>query len=190
LPFLYYNSSSLFYFYAHIFRVGKVFSAGDYLPRLFSSSSSSREQARVAAHASEMSEKLPPPTSNGEESPADLSEKPIIPARSSIDTITDSETARENARHGNPNGFVRTSSGVDVKAAEEEFAHLQRELSGISQISRKLSRSQSRQSKAGKGGEKDVERVGTSESTTEGEQFDLEHTLRGNHTVSFVRHFN
>jgi len=128
-----------------------------------------------------MSEKLPP--SSHTESPADFSEKPIENTRSSIDTITDSETARENIRNGNanPNGFVRTTSGVNVKAAEEEFAHLQRELSGISQTSRRLSRAQS---KVNGKGEKDVERVGTSESTTEGEQFDLEHTLRGNHTVS------
>jgi hypothetical protein len=110
-------------------------------------------------------------------------EKPeSAPARSSVDTITDSEAARENSRHANPNGFARTSSGVDVKAAEEEFAHLQRELSGISQSGR-LSRSQS---KGGKGGQKDVEK-GTSESTTEAEPFDLEHTLRGNHTVSVAR---
>ncbi|KAN0117756.1 ABC-2 type transporter domain containing protein [Hyaloscypha variabilis] len=131
-----------------------------------------------------MSEK-PPISHPLPESPADFSEKPVAHprTRSSIDTVTDSETARENARNGNgnPNGFVRTTSGVDVKAAEEEFAHLQRELSGISQTSRRLSRSQSKAN--GKGGEKDVERVGTSETTTEGEQFDLEHTLRGNHTA-------
>ena len=135
-----------------------------------------------------MSEKPPIPA----ESPADFSEKPAENARNSMDTITDSETARDNIRNGsaNPNGFVRTSSEVDVKAAEEEFAHLQRELSGISQLSRRLSRSQSKGKGNGKG-EKDVERVGTSESTTtEGEQFDLEHTLRGNRTVSFVLNFS
>jgi len=125
-------------------------------------------------------------TSTNEKSHAELSEKPIVPPpRSSIDTITDSETARENARNGNPNGFARTTSGVDVKAAEEEFAHLQRELSGISQTSRRLSRSQSKGQKR----EKDAEKVAASENTTEGEQFDLEHTLRGNHTVSFVQDF-
>jgi hypothetical protein len=123
-----------------------------------------------------MSEKL----SQHEDSPIEKS--PIVPARSSIDTITDSEAARENARSANPNGFVRTTSGVDVKAAEEEFAHLQRELSGISQTSRRLSRNQSKV----KGGEDDVEKVGTSEGTTEAEAFDLEHTLRGNHTVSIL----
>ena len=112
-----------------------------------------------------------------------IEKSPIAPACSSTDTITDSETARENARHANPNGFARTISGVDVKAAEEQFAHLQRELSGISQTSRRLSRSQSR-SKGRRAGEKDVEKVGSSESVTDEEPFDLEHTLRGNHTVS------
>ena len=127
-----------------------------------------------------------------EESPKALEESPISPAtntaRTSVDTVTDSETARENARNRNHNGFARTTSGVNVKAAEEEFATLQRELSGISQTSRQLSRtksSASRVSRHRKGlGEKDVERVGTSDESTEGEQFDLEHTLRGNHTVS------
>jgi ATP-binding cassette subfamily G (WHITE) protein 2 (SNQ2) len=51
-------------------------------------------------------------------------------------------------------------------------------LSGISQHSRHLSRTQSRQSKKGFG-EKDVERATSSEETEE-EPFDLESTLRGN----------
>jgi len=119
-----------------------------------------------------------------EESPKALEESPISPtARTSIDTITDAETQRENARHGNPNGFSRADTGVDVKAAEAEFATLQRELSGISHMSRKISRTQSKQHKSAH--EKDVEKVATSEEdSTEDEQFDLEHTLRGNHTVS------
>jgi hypothetical protein len=123
-----------------------------------------------------------------EESPKALEESPIAPAtntaRTSIDTIADSEAARENARNSNPNGFVRTTSGVDVKAAEAEFADLQRELSGISQMSRRLSRTQSRQKKGV--AEKDVEKTASSDSATDGEQFDLEHTLRGNHTVSIL----
>lgn len=123
-----------------------------------------------------------------EESPKALEESPIAPAtntaRTSIDTIADSEAARENARNSNPNGFVRTTSGVDVKAAEAEFADLQRELSGISQTSRRLSRTQSRQKK--EIAEKDVEKTASSDSTTEAEPFDLEHTLRGNHTVSIL----
>jgi hypothetical protein len=120
-----------------------------------------------------------------EESPKALEESPIAPAtntaRTSIDTIADSEAARENARRKNPNGFVRADSGVNVKAAEAEFATLQRELSGISQTSRRLERNKSRQ----KGiSESDVEKTASSDDTTEEEPFDLESTLRGNHTVS------
>lgn len=100
-------------------------------------------------------------------------------ARNSIDTVADQETRRENARQNNPNGFARTNSGIDVAVAEEQFATLKRELTGISQASRQLSREQSRASKH-KGGEKDIEN-GPSES--EGEQFDLESTLHGNHAA-------
>lgn len=99
--------------------------------------------------------------------------------RTSAETVADAEAQRENARHNNPNGFVQPETGVDVKAAEAEFATLQRELSGISQTSRRLSRTQSKQSKH-KGTVGDVEKAVTSESSSEGEQFDLESTLRGN----------
>ena len=99
-----------------------------------------------------------------------------------IDTISDPEIQRENARNGNPNGFARTRSGIDVKAAEEEFATLQRELSGISQNSRRLSKIHSKNKVVT---EKDVEKTASSEETrSEEELFDLETTLRGNHTVS------
>ncbi|KUJ20599.1 uncharacterized protein LY89DRAFT_579567 [Mollisia scopiformis] len=100
-------------------------------------------------------------------------------ARTSIDTATDTESIRENVRHANPNGFSSTSQGVNIKAAEAEFATLQRELSGISQASRKLSRTQSRKVAS----EKDVEKTASDGSTTEEEPFDLEHVLRGNHTA-------
>ncbi|TVY28686.1 ABC transporter G family member [Lachnellula hyalina] len=121
------------------------------------------------------------------EAPRALVESPNAPAsayttaRTSADTVADPEVQRENARHNNPNGFTRTESGVDVKSAEAEFATLQRELTGISQTSRHLSRTHSRQSQASKTkGSGDVEKVATSESNSEGEQFDLEGTLRGN----------
>lgn len=109
-------------------------------------------------------------------------------ARTSIDTATDPEAQRENVRHANPNGFSSTNPGVNVKAAEAEFATLQRELSGISQTSRRLSRTQSRQSKKG-ANEKDVEKHTSEDSTTDDEAFDLESTLRGNHNVSH-QHWN
>ncbi|KAH6719285.1 ABC-2 type transporter-domain-containing protein [Leptodontidium sp. MPI-SDFR-AT-0119] len=121
-----------------------------------------------------------------EQSPKALEESPIDnsnnTARTSIDTATDPEVQRENVRHANPNGFSSTTSGIDVKAAEAEFATLQRELSGISQTSRRLSRTQSRQSKKG-ASEKDVEQLASEDSTTDDEAFDLESTLRGNHNA-------
>ncbi|KAF7877508.1 hypothetical protein EAF04_001185 [Stromatinia cepivora] len=88
------------------------------------------------------------------------------------ESIEDTETQRENVRNANPCGFVSTSQGIDIKTAEAEFAQLQRELSGISNKSKALSRKRSKIA-----GEKDVEKAGESE---EAEQFDLENTLRGN----------
>lgn len=122
-------------------------------------------------------------------SPKALEESPIDPipntARTSISTIADAEAEREKARHGNPNGFSRTENGIDVKAAEEEFATLQRELTGISQASKRLEKIQSRASGKGKGlGEKDVEKVASSDSGSSNVPFDLESTLRGNQNVS------
>ncbi|TEY32131.1 hypothetical protein BOTCAL_0755g00010 [Botryotinia calthae] len=92
-------------------------------------------------------------------------------------SIEDPETQRENVRNANPNGFVSTNQGIDVKNAESEFAQLQRELSGISTKSKALSRTQSRVKTAD---EKDVEKSAESIAETEGEHFNLENTLRGN----------
>lgn len=127
-------------------------------------------------------------------SPKALEESTISHApnttRTSIDTVSeDLERERENARHGNPNGFSRTESGVNVKEAEAQFATLQRELSGISQTSRRLSKTNSRASARKNVSEKDVEKTASSDSTTE-EPFDLESTLRGNHSVSNFRTWN
>ncbi|EDO02007.1 hypothetical protein SS1G_04483 [Sclerotinia sclerotiorum 1980 UF-70] len=59
------------------------------------------------------------------------------------ESIEDAETHRENVRNANPNGFVSTNQGIDVKTAEAEFAQLQRELTGISSKSKALSRTKS-----------------------------------------------
>ena len=105
-------------------------------------------------------------------------------ARNSIDTIStvqdsaDPEKLRENVRRENPNGFSRTESGINVTASEAEFATLQWQLSGISQTSRRIARSKSRES-ARKGKGVDVEKAATSESSSDDEVFDLESTLRG-----------
>ncbi|OWP03796.1 hypothetical protein B2J93_2641 [Marssonina coronariae] len=113
-----------------------------------------------------------------------LEETPSEPsnntARTSTDTAVNPEVQRENARRANPNGFASTSTGVNVKGAEAEFATLQRELSGISQSSRRLSRTQSKRSKKVVD-EKDVEKQASEDLSTEEEQFDLEATLHGNH---------
>ncbi|KAI9650107.1 ATP-binding cassette transporter snq2 [Ciborinia camelliae] len=89
----------------------------------------------------------------------------------------DAEIQRENTRNANPNGFVSTTQGIDIKAAEAEFAELQRQLTGISNKSKALSKTRSKSNTAG---EKDVEKEAGSLSETETEQFDLENTLRGN----------
>lgn len=73
--------------------------------------------------------------------------------------------------------------GVNVHNAEKEFAELQRQLTGLSQASRKLSRTQSRRSnvKGTAAGGQDVEKaIPSSQEGDEAEPFDLEDTLRGN----------
>jgi ATP-binding cassette, subfamily G (WHITE), member 2, SNQ2 len=101
-------------------------------------------------------------------------------ARVLEDTIRDAEARRENVRQSNPNGFTHGSTGVSVEKAEEEFAELQRELTGISQRSQR-SRRQSISSAIKK--DKDVEKGAVSDSASDDEQFDLEGTLRGNKTT-------
>ena len=122
-----------------------------------------------------------------ETSPPSLErEEPAI-TRTSINSIStihdpeDPEKRRENARAANSNGFVANDSGINVQRAEEEFAYLQRELSGISQASRKLSRTQSKQStRSRKGAVQDVEKTASfTDLESDAEQFDLESTLRG-----------
>lgn len=98
----------------------------------------------------------------------------------SIETATDAERTRETARHANPQGFAHAENGIDVKASEADFAELQRELSGISQTSKKIARTKSRESHHK--GVADIEKGtnATSDSASEDEIFDLESTLRGN----------
>ncbi|EKD15858.1 uncharacterized protein L3040_003283 [Drepanopeziza brunnea f. sp. 'multigermtubi'] len=121
-----------------------------------------------------------------ESSPMALEESPVGPsnntARTSVNTAADPEAQRESARSANPNGFSSTSSAINVKASEAEFAALQKELSGISENSRRLSRIQSNKSKK-ETSEKDVEKHASEDSATEGEPFDLEATLHGNYTA-------
>lgn len=97
---------------------------------------------------------------------------------SSIDSLDhESERKREYVRSRNPQGFSQTSTGVDVQRAEAEFAELSKELSGLSQHSRRtaISRVVSRRSTAKA---TDLEKA-TSDESDETERWDLEDVLRG-----------
>ena len=105
-----------------------------------------------------------------------------IHSKETIGHSEDPEKQREKVRHANPDGYSRTAGGINVQESEAEFAQLQRELSGISHMSRQLSRTQSRHSShKEKAGKVDIEKIATSsESASDDEPFDLESTLRGN----------
>jgi ATP-binding cassette, subfamily G (WHITE), member 2, SNQ2 len=102
---------------------------------------------------------------------------PVTPnPRVSGDTVTDAEAQRENVRQNNHNGLTSPVRGVSVEGAEAEFAELQRELTGLSEKSRR-SRRQSIHSAHNK--ETDVEGAAVTDSESEEVPFDLESTLRG-----------
>jgi ATP-binding cassette subfamily G (WHITE) protein 2 (SNQ2) len=90
----------------------------------------------------------------------------------------DDTTARNSARY-NEKGYSDVKGGVNVQRAEADFAELSKELSRTSNISRRLSRVQSRQSRKDQN-IGDIEKggvVGSDDSSVEA--FDLEKTLRG-----------
>jgi ATP-binding cassette subfamily G (WHITE) protein 2 (SNQ2) len=90
----------------------------------------------------------------------------------------DNDTAR-NSHQYNETGFSDVTGGVNIKRAESDFAELSKELSRTSNISRRLSRVQSRQSRKDHA-VTDVEKAGVAASdTSSDEPFDLEKTLRG-----------
>ena len=99
---------------------------------------------------------------------------------SSSDTLRqDLDRQREDARARNPRGLSRAESGVDVERAEAEFAQLSRELSGLSQNSRRASRQISRvQSRRSIPKEVDVEKIASS-GDSDAEPWDLAEVLRG-----------
>ncbi|OAA68063.1 ABC-2 type transporter [Niveomyces insectorum RCEF 264] len=109
-------------------------------------------------------------------------------ASSATATTADLEELREEARRNNPNGDSRPQPGVSVEQAVNDFAQLQRELSGVSRLSRTRSRADSRasRSRAALDAEKNVGGApagadGDSHAgaDAEEEQFDLEGYLRG-----------
>ena len=89
----------------------------------------------------------------------------------------DDSTARNSPKF-NDKGFSHATGGVDIQRAEAEFAELSKELSRASNMSRRLSRVQSKQSRK-QGVNADVEKAGVEGSDDSDEQFDLEATLRG-----------
>ncbi|TKA58659.1 hypothetical protein B0A49_10378 [Cryomyces minteri] len=96
----------------------------------------------------------------------------------SAETIADIEKHSTGSSPAS-NVLIRTQSGgVDVARAQSEFAKLSRELTGLSQHSRRLSRSQSRKSIPRHAGTQDVEKAASSDDSEE--PFDLESALRGN----------
>jgi hypothetical protein len=100
--------------------------------------------------------------------------------RFSEDTMNDAEKQRVDSRQNNPNGFTTSIGGVSVEGAEAEFAELQRELTGLSEKSRR-SRRQSFHSAHNK--ETDVEVAAAANTDAEDVPFDLESTLRGNKAI-------
>lgn len=95
------------------------------------------------------------------------------------DNLADVEKSERRESYAESEPYTQRSAiGVNVEQAEAEFAELGRQLTQASQTSRRLSRTQSRRS--AKGGVQDVEKAISSESSEEGEPFDLETYMRGN----------
>ncbi|KAF1346197.1 ABC transporter [Delphinella strobiligena] len=82
----------------------------------------------------------------------------------------------ESASHKLPYTVPRQQSVVDVEQGQAEFAELSRELTGLSQHSARMSRTQSRNN-AKIANAQDLEKAATSDTSDE-EQFDLEGYLR------------
>jgi hypothetical protein len=99
--------------------------------------------------------------------------------RDSISTIATDDHLGHSSEKYNEKSVVETGNGVNISRAEAEFAQLNKELSRTSNISRKLSRTQSRQSHKNQT-IADVEKGQNESETSSDEPFDLESVLRGN----------
>ena len=118
-----------------------------------------------AAHSPDAASQTPDPVSSSPQDTSTGSEK-LTPANGAY------SPTRPSLSHN------RSQTGVSVERAEADFAELNRQLSRVSQSSRKLSKTASRG--IGARLEQDVEKTATSsEESEEGERFDLETTLRG-----------
>ncbi|PGH07315.1 hypothetical protein GX51_01859 [Blastomyces parvus] len=106
---------------------------------------------------------LSTPSRRPKEDGVDTSDSDTLP------TDSEYEKGLENLRNTNPQGLSRPQTGVDVQRAEEDFAQLSKQLSGVSRNSRRHSRLE------GKEGQNDVENLAASD-----ERWDLQTALRGN----------
>lgn len=98
------------------------------------------------------------------------------PASSTESSSTEVEEARIQARQNNPQGTSNPHGGISVEQAEADFAELQRELSRMSNASRRHSRTPH----AGDDEEKATGTVADSQGSIATEEiFDLESALRG-----------
>lgn len=105
-------------------------------------------------------------------------ERDTIQADKSSVRTASLDTAR-NSQQWNEKGYSNPTGGVDVSRAEHQFAELSKELSRTSNVSRRLSRVQSRQSRKNEAAA-DIEKIGAASSDASSEEpFDLEATLRG-----------
>ncbi|KAI8933315.1 hypothetical protein NX059_009940 [Plenodomus lindquistii] len=92
-------------------------------------------------------------------------------------SIYDHDSTARNSEKYQDGSDSNVRGGVNVSRAEADFAELSKQLSQASNMSRKMSRVQSRRSHKGQA-VTDVEK-GSAESSTDDEQFDLEKVLRG-----------
>jgi ATP-binding cassette, subfamily G (WHITE), member 2, SNQ2 len=101
---------------------------------------------------------------------------PNRPASSSGSSTTEVDEARERARQSNPQGTTNPHAGISVEQAEADFAELQRELSRLSNASRRNSRTIHETGDE----EKAQATVAVSQGSIATEEiFDLESALRG-----------
>ena len=87
-------------------------------------------------------------------------------------------TARNSKRESSDHARAQAKGGVDVQRAEAEFADLSKQLSQTSNLSRRISRAQSRRSHRDQP-VADVEKGSAGSSDDSDEAFDLEKVLRG-----------
>ena len=104
-------------------------------------------------------------------------------SKSDVDTLDSNSYGRqlEDIRIANTPADTSFQTGVDVTSAEKDFSDLSKQFSSISHRAHRLSRQESRASKAG-ATTKDIEKA--EGSTVSDDSWDLETTLRGDRVAS------